>query len=73
MLNAIMKSLNSKKAPEIDKILAKFVKLASGILAKWLSIAINNNISTSTFPNNAKIASVVHINKKADDKYVIFN
>ena len=60
-INAILKSLNSKKASGTDKIPTK------------LSITINNSISTSTFPNNAKIASVVPIDKKTDDKYVISN
>ena len=72
-INTILKSLNSRKAPGIDKIPTKLVKLASDILAKPLSIAINNSTSTSTFPNNAKIASVVPIDKKTDDKYVISN
>ena len=58
-VNTTLKSLNSKKA--------------SDILAEPLSIAINNSISTSTFPNNAKIAPVVPIDKKTDDKYVISN
>ena len=72
-INTILKSLNFKKAPEIIKIPTKLVKLASGILVEPLSIAINNSISTSTFPNNAKISSVVPIDKKTDDKYVISN
>ena len=72
-INTILKSLNSKKAPGIDKIPAKLVKLAPDILAEPLSIAINNINSTSTFPNNAKIASVVPVDKKTDDKYVISN
>ena len=69
-INTNLKSLNSKKTPGIDKIPTKRVKLASDFLAEPLSIAI---ISTSTFPNNAKIASVVPIDKKTDDKYVISN
>ena len=72
-INTILKSLNSKEASGIDKILTKLVKLASEFLAEPLSIAINNSISISTFPNNAKIASVVPIDKKTDDKYVISN
>ena len=72
-INTILKSLDSKKAPGIDKTPTKLVKLASDILAEPLPIAINNSISTSTFPNNPKIASVVPINKKTDDKYVISN
>ena len=70
-INTILKSLNSKKAPGIDKIPTKLVNLASDFLAEPLPIAINNSIST--FPNNAKIASVVPIDKKTDDKYVISN
>ena len=72
-INTILKSLNSKKAPRIDKIPTKLVKLASEILVEPLPIAINNSIRTSTFPNNAKIVTVVPIDKKTDDKYVISN
>ena len=69
----MLKPLNSKKAPRIDKLLTKLIKLASAILTEPLSIVMNNSISTSTFPNNSKIASVVPTDKKTDDKYVIFN
>ena len=72
-INTILKSLNSKKAHGIDKTPTKLVKLASDFLAEPLWIAINNSINTSTFPNNAKIASAVPIDKKSDDKYVISN
>ena len=61
------------KAPGIDKIPTKLVKMASEILTEPLSIALNNSIRTSTLPNNAKIATVVPIDKKTDDKYVISN
>ena len=72
-INTILKSLNSKQAPGIDKIPTKLVKLASDVLAEPLPIAINNSIRTSTFPNNAKIAAVVPIDKKIDDKYITSN
>ena len=73
-INTILKSLNSKKAPGIDKIPTKLVKLASDILAESLSIAINNSIRIKyQYPNNAEIATVVPIDKKTDDKYVISN
>ena len=65
--------MNSKKTPGIDNIPTKLVKLASDVLVEPLSIAFNNSISISTFPSNAKIASVVPIDKKTDDKYVAFN
>ena len=72
-INTILKSLNSKKAPGIEKIPTKLVKLASDILAEPLSIAISNSVRTSTFPNNAKIATVVPVDKKTDNKHVISN
>ena len=46
--------------------------MASDFSAEPLPIAINNSIITSTFPNNAKIASVVPVDKKTD-KFVISN
>ena len=60
----ILKYFNSKKAPEIDKITIKLVKLSSDVLAE--PIAINNSISASVFPNNTKITSVVPIDKKSN-------
>ena len=67
-INTNLKPLNSKKAPGIDKIPTKLAKLAPDILAEPLSIAINNGVRTSTFPNNSKITTVVPIDKKTDDK-----
>ena len=49
------------------------MKLASDILAELLSVTINDSINTSTFLNNAKIATVVPTDKKTEDKYVISN
>ena len=45
--------------------------MAAEVLVEPLSIAINN--STTIFLNNAKKASVIPIDKKADDKYLISN
>ena len=72
-INTILKFLNSKNAPGIDQMPTKLVKLASDILAEPLSIAINHSIGISTFPINAKIATVVPIDKKTDDRYAISN
>ena len=72
-IKTILKALNSKKAPGIDKIPSKLVKLVCDISTEPLPIAFNSSISASTFPNNAKIESVVPIYKKTDDKYVISN
>ena len=64
-VNLILKSLNTKTAPGTDKIPTKLIKLASN----FLSIAINNSVALSKFPEIAKIATVVPI--EVDEKYNI--
>ena len=64
----MLKSLNSKKAAGTDRLPIKLVKLASEVLSKPLSIAMNNSITLSTFPDKAKVATVVPIDKKTDNK-----
>ena len=49
----------------------KLVKLAPEVLSKPSSIAINNSITSSTLPDRAKVATVVPIDKKTDDKYTV--
>ena len=44
------------------------VKLASEVLSKPLSIAMNNTITSFTFPDREKIATVVPIDKKTECK-----
>ena len=51
----------------------KLVKLASEVLSKPLSIAMNNSITSSTFPDRAKVATVVPIDKKTDNGYNVSN
>ena len=72
-VNSIIKSLDATKAPGTDKIPMKLIFLASDFLSKPTSKALNNCITSYTFPENTKIATVVTINKKTDDKYVISN
>ena len=72
-IKTILQFLNYKKAPGIDKIPTILVKLASDIFAEPLSIVMNNSTSTPTFPNNAKIVSVVPTDEETYDKYVISN
>ena len=55
------------------KILMKLTILASDFLSKPISKALNNCITSCTFPENAKVATVVPIYKKTDDKDVISN
>ena len=72
-VNSIIKSLDANKAPGTDKIPMKLITLASDFLSKPILKALNNFISSCTFPENAKVATVVPIDKKTDDKYVISN
>ena len=68
-----MKYLDVKKALDTDKIPMKLVILASDFLSKPISKALNTCIISRTFPKNAKVATVVPIDMKTDDKYVISN
>ena len=74
-VNSIIKSLDANKASGTDKIPMKLFifKLASDFLSKPFSKALNNFITSCTFPENAKVVTVVPIDKKTDDKYVISN
>ena len=69
----MLKSLNSQKSAGTNRLPIKLVKLASEILLKPLSIAMNNSITSSTFPDRAKVATVVPIDKKTDNKYSVSN
>ena len=72
-VNLILKSLNTKKASGTDKIPTKLVKLALDFLSPPLATAINNSLASSKFPDIAKVATVIPIDKKTDDKYDISN
>ena len=69
----MLKSLNSEKAAGTDRLPIKLVKLASEILLKPLSIAMNNSITYSTFPERGNVATVIPIDKKTDSKYTVPN
>ena len=51
----------------------KLIILASDFLSKPISKALNNCITSCTFPENAKVATVVPVDKKTDYKHVISN
>ena len=69
----ILKSLITKKASGTDKIPTKLVKLASNFISKPLATAINSSLASSKFPDIAKVAAVIPIDKKTDDKYDLSN
>ena len=54
----MLKSLNSKKVAGTDRLPIKLVQLASEVFSKPLSIAMNNSITSSTFPGRAKFANL---------------
>ena len=69
----MFKFLNSETAAGTDRLPIKLVKLASEGLSKPLSIAMNNSITSPTFLDRAKVATVVHVDKKTDNKYTVSN
>ena len=69
----MLKSLNSKKTAGIDRLPIKLVKLASEVLSKPLSIAMNDSITSSTFLDRAKLVAAVPIDEKTDNKYTVSN
>ena len=70
-VNLILKFLNTKKISGTDKIPAKVAKLASNFLSPPLAIANTNSLASSKFRDMAttKMATVLPIDKKTDDKY----
>jgi len=58
-------SLESKKATS-GNISPKFLKLSSGICSSYLAKFFNASLSTSTFPDSLKCASITPIPKKGD-------
>ena len=69
----MLQSLNSNKAAGTDRLPIKLVKLTSEVLSKPLSIAMNNSITSSTFLDKAKVATIVPIDKKTNNKYTVSN
>ena len=68
-----VKIFKLKKAPRTDRLSIELVKLASEVLSKPLSIAMNSSITSSTFPDRAKVATIVPIDKKSDNMYNVSN
>ena len=68
-VNLILKSLNTKKASGTDKILAKLVNFQP----KPLATAFKDSLGSFKFPDIAKVAAVIPIHKKTDEKYDISN
>ena len=69
-IKSLLQKVNSKKAVGIDSIPPKLVKLAAEPLSQPVTEAINMCIKQNNFPNNAKVASVVTLDKGKSNKYI---
>ena len=67
----LLDEIDTKKAVGVDTIPPKLIKIASNFLAPILTIAINSSIENSVFPENAKVATVVPLDKGKPDKNYI--
>ena len=59
----LLNDIDTKKAVGIDTILPKLIKMASNFLAPILTTAIDSSIENSVFPENAKVATVVPLDR----------
>ena len=69
-VNSRIRFLDTTKAPGTDKMP---MILGSDFVSKLISKALNNFITSGTFPENAKVATVVPIDEKTNDKHVVSN
>ena len=69
----LLNEIDTKKAVSIDAIPPELIKMASSFLAPILTTAINSSIENSVFPENAKVATVVPLDKGKPDKNDISN
>ena len=69
----LLKEIDIKKAVGIDTIPPKLIKIGVDIIAEPLTKAINCCLRQGIFPDNAKIASVVPVDKGKPDKYDVLS
>ena len=69
----LLKEIDIKKAVGVDTIPPKLIKIGADIIAEPLTQAINCCLRQGIFPENAKVASVVPIDKGKPDKYDVLN
>ena len=69
-ITKIIKTLKNTNSTGYDNFSTKFIKLSSSILAPALSKIFNLAINTGIYPSNLKIAKVIPIFKKGDQKSI---
>ena len=65
--------LDTNKATGIDMIWSKLIKIAADFLTPLLTVTINKSIEENIFPDSAKIASVIPLDKGKPNKNEISN
>ena len=69
----LLKEIDIKKAVGVDTIPPKSIKIGADIIAEPLTQVINCCLRQGIFPENAKVASVVPLDKGKPDKYDVLN
>ena len=69
----LLKEIDIKKAVGLDTIPPKLIKIGADIIAEPLKKAVNCCLRQGIFPDSAKIASVVPVNKGKPDKYDVLS
>ena len=72
-IKTLLKNIDIKKATGADRIPPKLVKLSANILSEPLTKTINDGLTMGIFPDAAKIASALPIDKGTDNKNSISN
>ena len=69
----LLKEIDIKKTVSVDAIPPKLIKISKDIIAEPLIQAINCCLCQGIFPDNAKIASAVPVDKGKPDNYDILD
>ena len=69
----LLKEIDIKKTISVDKISPKLIKIVANRFEEPLKQEINCSLRQGVFPDNAKIASVVLLDKGKPDRYDIIS
>ena len=69
----LLKEIGIKKAEGVDTIPPQLIKIGANIIAEPISKAVNCCLRQGIFPDNAKIASVVPVDKGKPDKFNVLS
>ena len=72
-IQSLLQKVNTKKSAGIDSTLPKLATMAAELLSQLVTEAISMCIKQNNFPNNAKVAPVVPLDKVKLNKYDFSN